>query len=78
MKQRLERLLLEAKAWCDQEHGRQTELAKHLGASPQRLNQWLAMRRDPPAAVALELQDFMKRKRLSRQSRQNQEELFPP
>lgn len=74
VKQRLERLLLEAKAWSDQARGRQRELARHLGVSPQALNNWLSRRQDPPAHVALELQDFMRRKKSSRKARQNQEE----
>ena len=77
MRQRLERLLLEAKGWSDQERGRQRELARHLGVSPQALNNWLSRRQDPPAHVALELQDFMRRKKTPRKARQNQiEELF--
>ena len=77
MRQRLERLLLEAKAWSDQERGRQRELARHLGVSPQALNNWLSRRQDPPAHVALELQEFMRRQKSPRKARQNQgEELF--
>ena len=49
-------------------------LARHLGVSPQALNNWLSRRQDPPAHVALELQDFMRRKKTPRKARQNQEE----
>lgn len=77
MKERLHRLILETKAWCSEKRGRQAELARHLGTSPQSFNQWLALRQDPPAHVALELQDFMRRQKSSRKARQNQEkELF--
>jgi transcriptional regulator with XRE-family HTH domain len=74
MKQRLERLMLETKAWADQERGRQKELARYLGVSRQALSNWLSRRQDPPAHVALELQDLMRRKKAPRKARQDQEE----
>ena len=74
MKHRLERLMLEAKAWADQERGRQKEMARHLGVSQQALSNWLSRRQDPPAHLVLELQEFMRRKKAPRKARQNQAE----
>jgi transcriptional regulator with XRE-family HTH domain len=63
MEDKLKRLLIETKEWCDQKRGRQNELARRLGVSRQALHNWLKMKQDPPASVALELQDFMKHRK---------------
>jgi hypothetical protein len=71
MEERLKHLLADIRAWCGQERGRTIGLARHLGVSKQALNNWLTEVRDPPAAVALELQEFMRQRRAPRKPGKN-------
>lgn len=63
MLNRLERLLGEARAWCEMERGRQTKVAEFLGVSRQAVSAWLAAnpKKHPTAEQALALQEFLKK-----------------
>jgi uncharacterized membrane protein YccC len=62
MPERVDRLLAEVRAWCDQGRGRQTELAEELKIPRQRLNEWLRpnTKKHPTAEQALHLEEFLK------------------
>jgi transcriptional regulator with XRE-family HTH domain len=61
----IRRLLVEVKEWCKTHGMKQTDLAKELGISPQRLNDILTGRRnaEPTGAQVLKLQELIKRRR---------------
>jgi len=64
--ERVKRLLAEARAWCDEERGRQTKLAAYLGVSRHSLNAWFAEarrerpRKQPTAEQALAIGEYLK------------------
>jgi hypothetical protein len=58
-----DKLIADLKAWCDQERGRQVEVAKHLGTPKQRISDWLAGRKSPTLEQGLALQAFLKKQR---------------
>ena len=64
--ERVKRLLAEARAWCDEERGRQTKLAAYLGVSRHSLNAWFAEarrerpRKQPTAEQALAISEYLK------------------
>jgi transcriptional regulator with XRE-family HTH domain len=62
MSQRLKMLLAEARAWCDAEYGRRSELARLLGVSRQAISAWFSpnQKKSPTADQALELAAFLK------------------
>jgi DNA-binding transcriptional regulator YiaG len=59
MTPRTDRLIAEVKRWCDEERGRQTELAKLLGVSRQAVNHWLQRTKDPTSEQTLALHAFL-------------------
>jgi DNA-binding XRE family transcriptional regulator len=67
--ERVKRLLAEARAWCDEERGRQTKLAAYLGVSRHSLNAWFAEalrdrpRKQPTAEQALGIGEFLQAQR---------------
>ena len=64
---RVTRLVSELKAWSDEQHGRQSELARYLGISRQAINNWFGGRSGPTAEQALAIQEFLaKQKRKPR------------
>lgn len=62
MPARTEKLLAELKAWCDQERGRQSEVARLLGISRQTVSDWFRpeKHKQPTAEQALALLEFLK------------------
>jgi DNA-binding XRE family transcriptional regulator len=50
----------ELNAWANQESGRRSDLAKHLGVSRQTVTNWLAGRRNPRLVYWLKLKKFLK------------------
>jgi hypothetical protein len=53
------KLLNELREWCEQEHGRQTEVAQILGVDHRRLYDWFSGRISPTLAVGLRIQAFL-------------------
>lgn len=53
------RLLDDLKAWCDQEYGRQSEIARFLGVDRKRINDWLARRTEPSLGMGLRILRFL-------------------
>jgi hypothetical protein len=66
--ERVKRLLEEARIWCRQQRGRQTQLAKILGVSPQALSAWWTQYRgkQPTAEQILALDAFIRSERRKR------------
>jgi hypothetical protein len=62
------KILEELKAWCEQEHGRQTEVAKVLGVDHRRLYDWFSGRIEPSWGVGLRIQAFLAKKKRARRS----------
>jgi hypothetical protein len=52
-------LLAQLGLWCEQVWGRQTEIAKVLGTTPQRVNDWINGRKRMNADQALFLREFL-------------------
>jgi hypothetical protein len=52
-------LLAELAYWCEQGWGRQTQLAKAVGATPQKVNDWLNGRKKMSGEQALRVAAFM-------------------
>ena len=68
MPERVERLLAEARAWCEPERGRRSRLAEFLGVSRQAVSAWFAAqpKKQPTAEQALAIQEFLKKHRRSK------------
>ena len=49
--------------WCEQGWGRQTETAKAIGVTSQRVNDWITGRKKMTGEQALRLQKFLQRQR---------------
>ena len=62
------KILAELKAWCEQEHGRQTEVAKVLEVDHRRLYDWFSGRIEPSWGVGLRIQAFLAKKKRARRS----------
>ncbi len=69
MPRRVKRLLSEAEAWCDQERGRRSELARYLGIPLSTVSAWFREyqkphpAKQPTAEQALGILEFLKDKR---------------
>ena len=65
MSERTQKLLDALKDWCGEKYGRQTEIGKVLGVSPQTINDWLATppRKQLMGEQALALQEFLQKHR---------------
>jgi transcriptional regulator with XRE-family HTH domain len=65
MARRTERLLAQVKAWCDQERGRQSQLARFLGVSRQTVSDWFKpeKKKNPTAEQALAMLEWLKKPR---------------
>ena len=59
----LEQVIVDLTAWCNVEHGRQTELAKRLGVSKQLVSHWVNRRRTPSLHNFLKVRKFLQRQR---------------
>jgi predicted XRE-type DNA-binding protein len=70
MPPRVDKLLAELKAWCDQEWGRRAKVAKMLGIERSALSDWFNPKssRLPTAEQALEIQAFLRAQRRRRPS----------
>jgi DNA-binding XRE family transcriptional regulator len=55
----VEELLAQVSGWCSEQHGRQTQIAKAIGAKPQAINDWINGRKKPTAKYALRLARFL-------------------
>ena len=62
MAQLTKRLLLELKAWCENERGRKSQVAKFLGIRPQALSNLFAGRQQLTGEQTLMIQEFLKRR----------------
>jgi hypothetical protein len=56
-------LLAQLAYWCEQGWGRQTQVAKAVGATPQKVNDWLNGRKKMSGEQALRVAAFMKQHR---------------
>ena len=65
MGERTQKLLDALREWCGEKYGRQTEVSKALGVSPQTVNNWLAIppRNQLMGEHALALQEFLQKHR---------------
>jgi len=69
MSRRVRELLAEAEAWCDQERGRRTQLAKYLETTLPAVSAWFREYRkarpakQPTAEQALGILEFIRSKR---------------
>jgi len=59
----VETLLDTLREWCEAEHGRNAEIADHLGVSRQLVTDWLKGRAIPTLSSGLKLQAFLKEHR---------------
>jgi transcriptional regulator with XRE-family HTH domain len=66
MPPKTQKLLDELKAWCDQDYGRRSEIAKVVGTTRQAITNWLSGRRQPTAEQILAVQEFLKKQRRAR------------
>jgi DNA-binding transcriptional regulator YiaG len=55
------KLLQEVKAWCEQQHGRQSELARRFRITPQSVSNWFAGTQELTGEQALALQLLLKK-----------------
>lgn len=62
------KILAELKTWCEQEHGRQTEVAKVLGVDHRRLYDWFSGRLEPSWGVGRQIEAFLAKKKRARRS----------
>ncbi len=60
--ERTQRLIAEVKAWLELHGVKQKDLAKELGLSPQRLNNYLSGRRELSGEQTLHLLEVIRRK----------------
>jgi transcriptional regulator with XRE-family HTH domain len=56
-------LIDELRAWCEEEYGRQAEVAEKIGVSRQVVTDWLHGRAVPSLDNGLKLQAFLKKQR---------------
>jgi hypothetical protein len=64
--EKAEALLAELSDWCAGKRGRQSELARAIGATPQAVNDWLNGRKRMTGEQALRVKEFVVRTRRSR------------
>jgi DNA-binding transcriptional regulator YiaG len=62
MPDKTQELLLELQFWCSQQWGRQTQVAKVVGTTPQTVNDWLTGRKKMTGEQALRVQELIARK----------------
>jgi DNA-binding XRE family transcriptional regulator len=64
----IKRVIDELKAWCQEEHGRNVEVAEKLGVSRQLVSDWFKGRAIPSLKNWLKIQRFL-RKQMRRRKR---------
>ena len=62
------KLIGELREWCEQEHGRQTEVARVLGVDHRRLYDWFSGRIEPSWGVGRRIEAFLAKKKRARRS----------
>lgn len=69
--QRLKRLLADARVWCKEVRGRQSELAAVLGVSRYSVSAWFAAepKKQPTAEQALAMLEFLEQQRRGKKRR---------
>lgn len=74
MGERTQRLLDALREWCNEKYGRQTEVGKAIGVSPQTVSNWLAIppRNQLMGEHALAIQEFLQKHRAQKGKRANQ------
>jgi len=55
----IEKLVTELRNWCAQKHGRQVEIARHLGIKKQHIQAWLAGKHMPGTKHYFKIRDFL-------------------
>ncbi len=60
MGRRVKEFLSTLKEWCDQERGRQNQLAEVADTTKQTVSNWFAGRQEPTAEQLLAIQDHLK------------------
>ena len=63
------RLMNDLREWCEEERGRQMELARILGVDRQRVSDWLAGRTYPSLGLGLQLYHFLQREKARKPDR---------
>jgi transcriptional regulator with XRE-family HTH domain len=66
--EREQQLLAELGLWCERKWGRQAEVARRVGVSPQTVNDWLSGRKKMTGAQALSVLELVTKERKRRQS----------
>ena len=64
--EKAQELLAELGDWCAEKRGRQSDLARAIGASPQAVNDWLNGRKKMTGEQALRVQEFLAKERRRR------------
>ncbi len=64
--EKAQELLAELGDWCAEKRGRQSELARAIGATPQAVNDWLNGRKSMTGEQALRVKEFVAKTRTSR------------
>lgn len=64
--EKAQELLAELGDWCAEKRGRQSELARAIGATPQAVNDWLNGRKRMTGEQALRVKEFVAKTRRSR------------
>jgi transcriptional regulator with XRE-family HTH domain len=63
MGERVQKFLQELQAWCQEERGRQQQIADIAGTTKQTVSNWLAKRQEPTAEQLLAVLEFLDRSR---------------
>jgi len=63
MGRRVKEYLEKVKSWCDQERGRQNQLAEVAETTKQTVSNWFAGRQEPTAEQLLAVQEFLEKHR---------------
>jgi transcriptional regulator with XRE-family HTH domain len=59
----VERLVAELRYWCLQKHGRQADVAVHLGVKRQQVHSWISGRRKPGTKHYFAIREFLERQK---------------
>jgi transcriptional regulator with XRE-family HTH domain len=60
---RVQKFLEELRSWCDQERGRQSEIAQAAGTTKQTVSNWFAERQEPTAEQLLAVMEYLEAKK---------------
>jgi uncharacterized protein YjcR len=59
----IENLINDLNTWCKAKHGRNVEIAKMLGVSPQLVTDWFSRKTIPTTEHFLQLRDFLRKEK---------------